>query len=135
MEALMKRIVAALLVAVVALNAAPALAETSDRKPEPVRKDGPLLKASLNPNLTAPSRAEARKTAPAAKQDDRSWVERHPVWTGAIAGFATGFSLTFLMTDEGGIPGPGGPALVWGGVGAGIGALMGWGIGRNRDDE
>ena len=93
------------------------------------------LPRSCSRTAVRASRAAVRKTAPAAKQDDRSWVERHPVWTGAIAGFATGFSLTYLVTDEGGIPGPGGPALVWGGVGAGIGALAGWGVGRNRDDE
>ena len=135
MEALMKRIVAALMAAVVALNAAPAFAETSDRKPEPVRQDRPLLKASLHPDLPPPSRAEAHQAAQAAKRDDRSWVERHPVWTGAIAGFATGFALTYLVGDEGGISGTGGPALVWGGVAAGFGALAGWGIGRNQDDE
>ena len=131
----MKRLIAALMVALVALNGAPAFAESSDRKPAPVRQDGPLLKASLKPNLPPPSHAEARQTSQPAKHDDRPWVERHPVWTGAIAGFATGFALTFLVTDEGGIPGPGGPALVWGGVAAGVGALAGWGIGRNRDDE
>ena len=131
----MKRLIAALMVALVALNGAPAFAESSERKPAPVRQDGPLLKASLKPNLPLSSRREARQTAEPAEHDDRSWVERHPVWTGAIAGFATGFALTFLVTDEGGIPGPGGPALVWGGVAAGVGALAGWGIGRNRDDE
>jgi hypothetical protein len=131
----MKRIVAALMVAVIAMNAAPAVAETSDRKPEPVRKDGPLLKASLNPNLPAPSRTEARQAAQAAKHDDRSWVERHPVWTGAIVGFGATAAICYLTTDPGGIPSRETGLLVWGGVAAGVGALAGWGIDRSQDDE
>ena len=131
----MKRIVAALMVAVVALNAAPALAETSDRKPEPARKAGPLLKASLDPDLPPPSRAEARQAAQATKRDDRSWVERHPVWTGAIVGFGATAAICYLTTDPGGIPSRETGLLVWGGVAAGVGALAGWGIGRNQDDE
>ena len=131
----MKRILAALMAGMITVHGVPAFAETSDPKPATVRQDGPLLKASLKPNIPVPARAEARQAAPAGKQDDRSWVERHPVWTGAIAGFAAGFALTYIATDEGGIPGTAGPALVYGGIGAGIGALAGWGIGRNRDDE
>lgn len=30
---------------------------------------------------------------------------------------------------------PGAGALFWGGVTAGVGALAGWGIGRNRDKD
>ena len=131
----MKKLIAALMIVVVTLNAAPAFAESSDRKPAPAREEGPLLKASLRAVIRSPSLTESGQDAQAANRDDRPWMERHPVWTGAIAGFATGFALTFLVTDEGGIPGPGGPALVWGGVAAGIGALAGWGIGRSKDDE
>ena len=131
----MKRIVAALMVAMVTFHGAPALADTSDRKPEAVRPDGPLLKASLKPNLPPPSRAEARQAAQAAKHDDRSWVERHPVWTGAIVGFGATAAICYLTTDPGGIPSRETGVIVWGGVAAGIGALAGWGIGRNRDDE
>lgn len=130
----MKRIVAALMVATVAFHGAPAFAETSDRKPAPVRQDGPLLKASLKPNIPPPSLAEARQNAQAAKRDDRSWVERHPVWTGAIAGFGATAAMIYLTTDPGGIPGREAAVMVWGGVGAGIGALAGWGIGRNKDE-
>ena len=131
----MKRLIAALMVALVALNGAPAFAETPDPKPAPVRQDGPLLKASLNPKLPPPSRAEARQAAQAAKHDDRSWVERHPVWTGAIVGFGATTALIYLTTEPGGIVGREVGVLVWGGVAAGVGALAGWGIGRNRDDE
>jgi len=131
----MKRIVAALMVATVAFHGAPASAETSDPIPAPVRQDGPLLKASLKPNIPTPSRAEARQDAQAAKRDDRSWVERHPVWTGAIVGFGATAAMIYLTTDPGGIPGRETAVIVWGGVAAGVGALAGWGIGRNRDDQ
>ena len=130
----MKRLIAALMVGLVALNGAPAFAETSDRKPEPMRQDGPLLKASLKPNLPPLSRAEARQAAQAAKHDDRSWVERHPVWTGAIVGFGATTALIYMTTDPGGIVSRETGVIVWGGVAAGIGALAGWGIGRNKDE-
>jgi hypothetical protein len=135
MEALMKRIVAALTVAMMAVHTAPAFAETRERKPEPMRQDGPLLRASLRPNIPPPSRTEARQASQAAKRDDRSWVERHPVWTGAMVGFGATAAMIYLSTDPGGIPGRETAVLVWGGVGAGIGALAGWGIGRSQDDE
>lgn len=131
----MKRIAAALLVATVAFHGAPAFAETSDPKPAPVRQDGPLFNASLKPNIPPLSLAEARQNAQARKQDDRSWVERHPVWTGAIVGFGATAALIYLTTEPGGIPGREAAVIVWGGVAAGVGALAGWGIGRNRDDE
>ena len=131
----MKKLIAALMVGLVALNGAPAFAETSDPKPEAVRQDGPLLKASLKPNLPPPTRAEVRQAAQPAKQDDRSWVERHPVWTGAIVGFGAMTAMIYMTTDPGGIVSRETGVIVWGGVAAGIGALAGWGIGRNKDDE
>lgn len=58
-----------------------------------------------------------------------------------MIGFSTGFLLTYAVAGSDDHHnellrpvGPGGPALVWGGMGAGIGALAGWGIGRNHDD-
>jgi len=131
----MKRIVAALTVAMMVVPAAPAFAETRDRTAAPVRQDGPLLKASLQPNIPPPSRTEARQAAQGAKRDDRSWVERHPVWTGAMVGFGATAAIMYMSTDPGGIPGRETALLVWGGVAAGIGALAGWGIGRSQDDE
>jgi hypothetical protein len=71
--------------------------------------------------------------------DDRPWVERHPVWTGAIAGFGAGFLLTYAVTNDDDdelikVISPGAAALFWGGVSAGVGALTGWAIGRNRNN-
>jgi hypothetical protein len=135
MEALMKRIVAALLVTLVAFHGAPAFADSSDRRPAPEREDGPLLRASLRPSLPPPSRAEARQDAQAAKRDDRSWVERHPVWTGALVGFGAMTAFIDMSTDPGGIVSRETGVVIWGGVAAGVGALAGWSIGRNRDDD
>jgi hypothetical protein len=130
----MKRIVAALMIVAVALNAAPAFAESSDRQTASVREDGPLLKASLRPNIPPPSRAEMRQDAQAANRNDKSWVERHPVWTGAILGFGATTAIIYLTTEPGGIPGREAAVIVWGGVAAGIGALAGWRIGRSDDE-
>ena len=107
---------------------------------------GPLSKASLRKDPQKQFRAEARPSSrPSAdgdNQDNRNWMEKHPVWTGAMVGFSAGFLLTYAVAasdhhqNEVFTPvGPGGPALVWGGVTAGIGALAGWGIGRNRDSN
>jgi hypothetical protein len=56
-----------------------------------------------------------------------------------MIGFAAGFLLTYAVgEDEHALlrpVDPGGPALFWGGVGAGFGALAGWGIGRNREKD
>ena len=103
-----------------------------------------LRKASLDRNPERLFRADSRSSSrPSAdNQDNRNWMERHPVWTGAMIGFSAGFLLTYAVAandhhqNEVFTPvGPGGPALVWGGVTAGIGALAGWGIGRNRDSN
>jgi hypothetical protein len=114
----------------------------------PTSNVGPLRRASLEkPTLTPRSdsraikRADRDQAVPDPAPDTRSWSERHPVWTGALVGFSAGFLLTYavaasddhhnqLLTPVD----PGGPALVWGGLGAGIGALAGWGIGRSRHD-
>lgn len=128
--------IAALVVAIVAGHAAPALAETVDGKGAAAPQAGPLLRASLRPNIVLKDRAQAvRTTQTTGRDQQRSWVERHPVWTGVIAGFGAGCGLTYLTTDEGGIPGRGAAAIVYGGIGAGIGALIGWSVGRNQDDD
>ena len=65
-------------------------------------------------------------------------MERHPVWAGALVGFGAGVALTYAGDDDEEflkVISTGGAALVWGGVSAGVGALAGWGIGRNRDGE
>jgi hypothetical protein len=118
---------------------------------EPGSTNGPLRRASLSKTAwtgrsvtfskSGQAQDPAATVAPAPDPDTRSWAERHPVWTGAMVGFSAGFLMTYAVAasddrhNELLNPiGPGGPALVWGGVGAGIGALAGWGIGRSQHD-
>jgi hypothetical protein len=106
---------------------------------------GPLRRASLSKTpWTAPSPTawnRRQDQPPAADPDTRSWIERHPVWTGAMIGFAVGSVITYAATasekkdelfDFSGMQGA--AVLLFGGVSAGIGALAGWGIGRSQDD-
>ena len=97
--------------------------------------EGPLLKASretsrLNLN---DERVAAERRAQTTDRDDRPWMQRHPVWTGALIGFAAVYGLT-MLTGEDGIVGRHGPALLFGGIGAGVGALAGWGMSRSDDN-
>jgi hypothetical protein len=105
---------------------------------------GPLRKASLRRDPETVFLSETRRSSRATARDDQqtgNWMERHPVWTGALIGFGIGVSLTYAAgASEKKDPNaifkgmdPSGPALVFGGVAAGIGALAGWGIGRDRD--
>ena len=78
-----------------------------------------------------------RSAAPAGRRtrqpgSGRSWIGRHPAWFGSIVGFVTGFFIGYLPGDDGvfydfdaSFNG-----LVIGGLGAGIGAVVGWPIGR-----
>jgi hypothetical protein len=105
-------------------------------------KDGPLLRASQRrlavKRLSTEPEWNAQLPAVADDPDTRSWMERHPVWTGTLVGFAAGFAITYATTgnkndgpfDEMRLE----SASVFSGVSAGIGALVGWGIGRSQDD-
>ena len=67
-------------------------------------------------------------------------MERHSVWTGALVGFGTGVLITYAAARNQDdellqVISPGAAATFWGGVSAGIGALVGWGIGCNRDEN
>jgi hypothetical protein len=106
---------------------------------------GPLRRASVSKtpwmirSQTTLNRQQGQATVP-ADPDTRSWVERHPVWTGAMVGFAAGSVITYAATgsnkdelfDFSGLRV--GAVLLFGGVSAGIGALAGWGIGRSQND-
>ena len=100
---------------------------------------GPLRRASLNAGAQLAVEAARSRHASQSDRDDRSWVERHPVWTGAMVGFGAGFGLTYLATHDDRdefikVMSPGAAGIFWGGVCAGVGALAGWGIGRSQDE-
>ena len=106
-------------------------------------QSGPIRAASLNGNTLHTYLGEttsAGRSIQDSMVEKDSWVERHPVWTGAVAGFSAGFALTYLATHESDkgelltVMSPGAGALFWGGVCAGVGALTGWAVGRNRDE-
>jgi hypothetical protein len=105
--------------------------------------DGPIRRASLSKDPQTLLNDDVRwSVRPIQDQDpdDRSWVERHPVWTGAMLGFGVGVGFVYLTAHRDENPEfinpdfTGAGALLWGSVAAGIGALVGWGIGRNSDD-
>ncbi len=106
-------------------------------------QDGPLRRASLSKDSHIVFRTETRGVVRPIQEDcsdRRSWMERHPVWTGALVGFGACFLLTYAATHDDDddfitVVSPGAGATFWGGVSAGVGALAGWGIGRNRDDD
>ena len=109
-----------------------------DRAPQP----GPIQRALLSAKTRAILRAEKTDVArqvPDSSRRSGNWMERHPVWTGALVGFGTGVALTYVAALDDRhelltVMSPGSAAVIWGGVSAGVGALAGWGIGRNRDE-
>ena len=122
--------------------------DTSTKRPAPptvsvvntAPQFGAIRTASLNRDAMLTFVSEAKATTRPLQDteaDDRSWVERHPVWTGAMVGFGVGFGVTYIAThdsDEGEllkIMSPSAAGMFWGGVCAGVGALAGWSIGRN----
>lgn len=104
---------------------------------------GPLRRASLSKDtqtmLRVDTRWAARPIQTSSSDDEGPWMERHPVWTGAMVGFGAGFLITYAATQDSGrelftVISTGAAATIWGGVTAGVGALIGWGVGRNRDE-
>jgi hypothetical protein len=65
--------------------------------------------------------------------ENKSWMERHPVWFGLIVGAGVGAAGGAASCSDGCFPiGAGGAAIVGSWYGAGAGALIGWGIGRAK---
>jgi hypothetical protein len=148
----MKQRIAILCCAMVIQSSIVSAGDTGSTAPQPnatrlASNMGPLRRASLTKTTWAPrsDRASNTRQAPAPgaapAPDTRSWVERHPAWTGAMVGFAAGSVITYAATassnkdqllDFSGLRGA--AVLLFGGVSAGIGALAGWGIGRSQDD-
>lgn len=99
---------------------------------------GGLLRTALVKASETPLRAEAA-VAQVNSGTERNWMQRHPIWTSALVGFAAGFGIGYVSAkdDADGISSmdPSVRALLYGGASAGVGALVGWGIERNRNDD
>ena len=123
------------------LEKRPALITTAvvDTAPQP----GPIRRALLSNDWHTMLRAGTSRAVRPIQDGGRdrgSWMERHPVWAGAMVGFGAGALLTYAVTHDNGhelfkVMSMGSGILIWGSVSAGVGALAGWGVGRNRDDD
>jgi hypothetical protein len=118
--------------------ASPVVASAQSELTPSLTNTGKLTHTALREaaRLTAPPRANVSSLAQTAPYDNRGWAERHPVWTGAIAGAAAGAVIGFSSCSDrrSCFPiGRSGVAIVGAGWGAGIGSLVGWAIGSAAD--
>jgi hypothetical protein len=67
-----------------------------------------------------------------ASAEHRNWIQRHPMLFGALVGFGAGFLVGYLPGDDAVFEDFDAEfnGLVIGGIGAGAGALVGWGVSR-----
>lgn len=125
----------AVLVASLPVTASAQTSELSYRKNSVTSagtSSGPLMRAASREasRLASLPRAGAPRQVQTSTEDTRGWVERHPVWSGAIGGAGIGALWGVASCSGSCFPiGRGGSALFGAGFGAGIGALVGWGIG------
>lgn len=96
-----------------------------------------LIRSALLAASRTPLRAQESVAQPNGHHE-RNWMQRHPVLTWALVGFGAGFGLSYAATtdnpDSGSVS-PSARALLYGGAGAGVGALISWGIERSRIDD
>jgi len=102
--------------------------------PEKKPAQRPLAPETLREQIRIASRDGHMQTA--AQQpppENKSWMERHPVWFGLIVGAGVGAAWGAASCSDGCFPiGAGGAAMVGSWYGAGAGALIGWGVGRAK---
>lgn len=73
--------------------------------------------------------------APQPPPEHRNWMERHPVWFGLIVGAGAGAAIGASSCGDGCFPiGTSGAAMVGSWYGAPVGALIGWGVGRAKQE-
>ena len=93
-----------------------------------------LREPSFLRSMRIASRDALRQTA--AQQPPREtkrWMERHPVWFGLMVGAGVGAAWGAASCSDGCFPlSAGGAAMVGSWWGAGVGALIGWGVGRAK---
>jgi hypothetical protein len=97
-----------------------------------------LLQSALSTASKTPLRAEAAPVVRVSSSQDGNWLQKHPIMAGALIGFGAGFGLAFAAAENNQHStslSPGVSALLYGGASAGVGALIGWGVERNRNDD
>jgi hypothetical protein len=99
---------------------------------KPVQR--PFSVESLREEIRVASRDwRAQTAAQQPPPENKSWMERHPVWFGLIVGAGAGAAWGAASCSDGCFPiGAGGAAMVGSWYGAGAGALIGWGVGRAK---
>jgi hypothetical protein len=102
--------------------------------PEKKPAQRPLAPETLREEIRIASRDESSQTAAQqSSPENKSWMERHPVWFGLIVGAGVGAAWGAASCSDGCFPiGAGGAAIVGSWYGAGAGALIGWGVGRAK---
>lgn len=93
---------------------------------------GPLVRSALLKASQTPLRAEAALTMTQShNSQEGNWIQRHPVMSGTLIGFGAGFGLAYAAAKDDQAT----RALLYGGASAGVGALIGWGVERSRNDN
>ena len=135
MRTLIAAILAGLLCCSPVIAAEPALllpsaVLVSEKKPA----QRPLAPETLRERIRIASRDGLVQTAAQqAPPEDKTWMERHPVWFGLIVGAGVGAAGGAASCSDGCFPiGASGAAMVGSWYGAGAGALIGWGVGRAK---
>jgi hypothetical protein len=102
--------------------------------PEKKPAQRPLAPETLREEIRIASRDESLQTAAQqSSPENKSWMKRHPVWSGLIVGAGVGAAWGAVSCSDGCFPiGAGGAAIVGSWYGAGAGALIGWGVGRAK---
>jgi hypothetical protein len=102
--------------------------------PERTPAQRPLDLETLREEIRIASRDGSLPTvAQQSPSENKSWMKRHPVWSGLIIGAGVG-AVVGAVSCSGGcyLIGAGGAAMVGSWYGAGAGALIGWGVGRAK---
>jgi hypothetical protein len=135
---LMRKLIAALLAGLISSSSVTLAAEVDTAVPVAIIAPEELEK-SARPLTTAAAR-EAMRIASVPRAFSQTppeqsplatkpWMERHPFWFGLIAGASAGAAWGALSGRDG-FYGPGFAAMVGSWWGAGVGGLIGWGVGR-----
>jgi hypothetical protein len=125
-------ILAGLLSCSAVVAAEPALSAVGVPEKKPAQR--PLALETLREEIRIASRDGSLQTAAQqSRPENKSWMERHPVWFGLVVGAGVGAAWGAASCSDGCFPiGAGGAAIVGSWYGAGAGALIGWGVGRAK---